>query len=170
MKCERCNQNEATVFYEESINGQKSSRHLCAACAAQAGLSSPHILFHSFSPIADMQNDLFKTLFGQPQVAKKAGGKTCAACGAVWSDLLAKGKACCPECYRTFGEELEGTLRSLHGNVTHTGRAPAGRRAEREKENTLQALQKDLTTAIAEERFEDAAALRDRIRALREEG
>jgi protein arginine kinase activator len=82
---------------------------------------------------------------------------------------LKSSKAFCPECYTTFLEELRPTLRSLHGNVTHTGRAPAGRRAQQEKRDKLASLKAQLGEAIKEENFEEAAKLRDEIRGLEKE-
>ena len=38
MKCEKCNQNEASFFFEKNLNGHKESLHLCHACAEAEGL------------------------------------------------------------------------------------------------------------------------------------
>ena len=38
MKCEKCNEKEANFFYEENVNGEKRSYHLCRACAEEMGL------------------------------------------------------------------------------------------------------------------------------------
>jgi protein arginine kinase activator len=78
------------------------------------------------------------------------------------------GKTGCPECYTTFGEELGATIRSIHGNVKHAGRAPARLRKDREKQDRLAALRKQMQEAITSENFEQAAKLRDEIRALEE--
>ena len=124
----------------------------------------PQFPFHS------LQNDLLNGLFGfSAPPAGKESKTACPDCGAVWADLVKTGKAVCPRCYQTFGEALQGTLRSLHGNVTHTGRAPAGRRAEKERKDKLSELRRALGEAIATENFEDAARIRDEIRALERE-
>ena len=54
----------------------------------------------------------------------------------------------------------------LHGHTQHRGRHPA-RPAGPEKP-AAQSLQQQLDQAVAEQRFEDAAALRDRLRGTRE--
>lgn len=159
MKCEHCNQNEATFFYEETINGQKRALRLCAECAAKmqgelGAFPSPSLSGH----------DLLSGLFGLSASPKSK--KSCPQCGASWQALREHGKAFCPQCYLTFREELQPTLRQLHGNVTHQGRAPAERRAENEKKNRLSALRAALGDAIKAENFEEAARLRDEIRAL----
>ena len=162
MKCEHCNQNEATFFYEENINGQKRQLHLCAECAAKIQGELPK--FPSFYT----EHDLFGSLFGLS--AAKSSSKTCQGCGATWQKLRERGKAFCPQCYEAFREELQPTLRQLHGNVTHVGRAPAEETAKNEKRNRLSALKAALEEAVKSENFEEAAKLRDEIRAMSEKG
>ena len=65
-----------------------------------------------------------------------------------------------------FGDELRDTIRSIHGNVKHLGRSPSKFRKNREKENELKDLKKQLKAAISNEDFENAALLRDKIRAM----
>lgn len=166
MKCESCNANEATFFYEENINGESRSLHLCAACAAK--MKGEHKLFGQGDPFA-LPHNFLDGLFGLSGAARKESGKTCPGCSATWQTLRQRGKAICPRCYETFREELEPTLRQLHGNVTHVGRAPAGRRAQKEKRDRLETLKKQLSEAIRTEDFENAAILRDEIRTLEKE-
>ena len=171
MKCEKCNQNEATFFYKETVNGKTRALHLCADCAEEmreAGelrmelpdFDTPFVTFPNF----------FGDLFALPEKASKRNAKTCPGCGATWQDIVDLGKARCPECYRTFADELDATVRSMHGNVSHTGRAPQKLRAAHEKENQLTDLKKQLKEAIEQEQFEEAATLRDKIHALEEKG
>ncbi|MBQ8357659.1 MAG: UvrB/UvrC motif-containing protein [Clostridia bacterium] len=174
MKCESCKQKEATFFYEENVNGQARSLHLCADCAAKlqadGKLFSEHAEGFPFPSFTQLHNNFLDGLFGiAASPVTKESKNTCPGCGATWGDLMKDGKAFCPQCYTTFGEELEPTLRSLHGHVTHTGRAPAGRRAQREKRDRLASLKTQLANAIKEEKFEDAAKLRDEIRTLEKE-
>lgn len=171
MKCDNCKTNEATFFYEENINGKSRSLHLCPECAAKMQASENPFANEgiSFPSFTGLSNNFLEGLFGLAPGAAKETAKTCPGCGARWQDLRSAGKAFCPRCYTTFGEELKPTLRSLHGHVTHTGRAPADRREAREKEDRLALLKKQLTEAIAAEKFEDAAKLRDEIRAIEKE-
>ena len=171
MKCDNCQNREATFFYEENLNGKKRSLHLCPECAAKMQGSKPfgEGVDFPFPVFSDLKSDFLNGLFGLSPSAVGEGRKTCRGCGAAWSDLRKAGKAFCPECYATFGEELAPTLRSLHGNVTHTGRAPADRREARAKQDRLAALKAQLSAAIAEENFEQAAKLRDEIRQMERE-
>ena len=104
-------------------------------------------------------------IFGLPQsLGVKA--KKCEGCGSTWQEIAKSGKVGCPLCYGTFGDELERSIRSIHGNVTHAGRAPAARLAALEKKNRMVNLKSALKTAIEAENFEEAARLRDEIRAM----
>jgi len=50
MKCEKCNEREATFFYSSNYNGKKSERHLCAQCAKEEGFGEmlrPGAMFDS---------------------------------------------------------------------------------------------------------------------------
>ncbi len=165
MLCEKCKKNQATVFYQENINGNQRSYALCNECAstAETGYSSYGDLFS----VPSLGNQLFGGLFGHTAPQK---GKTCPACGATFSDFRTNGKVGCPECYAAFSEELGATIRSIHGNVNHVGRAPARFRKNREKQDRLVDLKTQLKSAIEQENFELAATLRDEIRTLESNG
>ena len=38
MRCQHCNQNEATTFIQKNINGHKEEMHLCSECAKELGV------------------------------------------------------------------------------------------------------------------------------------
>ncbi|MBQ3063685.1 MAG: UvrB/UvrC motif-containing protein [Clostridia bacterium] len=154
MKCERC-ENDASFFYNETVNGKKKSLALCADCATKAG-------FFMGSAATALENDLYSALFQKKQPHTQ---KLCPTCGTAWQTITANGMVGCPDCYKTFREELGVSIRRLHGNTRHVGRAPAKHGATREKENRISALRAALKTAIAAENFEEAARLRDEIRA-----
>ncbi len=176
MLCEKCKKKEATVFYEEAINGKTRSYSLCADCAdamEQSGEIDLHkglgnSLFGS-SSFGSITDDLFGGLFGIPENTRTSQ-KICPLCHASLENFKRSGKAGCPECYQTFADELRGTIRSIHGNIKHVGRAPKGTEKQGEGNTRLEKLKADLKTAIAEENFEKAAELRDSIRAIETEG
>lgn len=168
MLCERCKKNTATVFYEESFNGESRSYSLCSECASELKKSGELSGLFGFSALGGMHDQLFGGLFGISEPTTKAR-KVCPLCASTFSDFRANGKTGCPECYSVFSEELKGTIRSIHGNVKHIGRSPLKFRKGREKENELKALKKQLREAISNEDFENAAILRDKIRAMENE-
>ncbi len=154
MKCERC-QNEASFFYNETVNGKTRSLALCTDCAAKAG-------FFTGSTAKSLEKDLYSVLF---QGKQSPADKACPACGTTWSAIAKHGTVGCPDCYNTFRAELSASIRRMHGNTRHVGRAPAKQRAAQEKQSRIATLRAALQAAIAAENFEEAAKLRDEIRA-----
>lgn len=172
MLCEKCKKNNASFFFEENINGKKRSYALCQSCAEElkksGELSNTDFLNFGFSaPLSSLHDSLFGSLFGSSsQIGQISTKKSCPGCGSTLHDFRRLGKAGCGECYKTFAAELEGTIRSIHGNAKHTGRAPAKAKEKSKKESELNSLKNELKSAIENEEFEKAASLRDKIRSL----
>ena len=95
------------------------------------------------------------------------------------------GKFGCAECYDTFSNKLDSILKNLHGTSKHIGRKPKNivkaidtqstkkeekaKKIEKkvdEKQEKINKLNKDLQKAIKDERYEDAAKIRDEIKKL----
>lgn len=157
MLCTRCKKEQATLFYTQNINGKETSAALCPTCAKQAGVGGTNI----FAP-------LFHVAQKAPQTAN--ADKRCNLCGLGWRDILSMGKVGCPTCYDTFREELRETIRSIHGGAKHCGMTPTDAKAVPHappvEENDLRAA---LANAIETENYEEAARLRDAIKALKGE-
>ncbi|MDR1734031.1 MAG: UvrB/UvrC motif-containing protein [Oscillospiraceae bacterium] len=172
MLCEQCGKREATTFLSQRINDDVTEKHLCAQCAAEAGLN----LIPGGISLADLFGSVLATGTVPPPKSK-----TCPQCGATMSAISKVGKVGCAECYRTFREELLPSLQRMHGTVRYMGKAPCGAPAGAtplEAPTGLNAplgapspaseKREALKQAIAEERYEDAAMLRDEIRKLEE--
>ena len=160
MKCERCNKNEATVFYREIINGHETKLNLCHACAREkeeeSGLSFKGLFSNS--------------LFSVPSAREVKEEKKCPLCAMTERDIRKAGKVGCPECYKAFAAFLAPTLRRLHGGSVHRGRKPARLTEEVKEENELSRLEGELKECIIREDYEKAAVLRDTIRSLKQKG
>lgn len=183
MLCEKCKKQQATIFYEETINGSTRSYSLCSDCASamekngeldwQKDFGTP--LFAA--PFGSLTDNLFGSLFSLPE-GVRTSRKLCQLCHADLETLRRSGKAGCPLCYETFSDELRSSIRSIHGSVKHIGRMPSSLQKQvseqsekkNQKDTRLEALKADLKTAISKEDFEKAAELRDSIRALESEG
>ena len=168
MKCQVCNEKEATYFYEETVNGKSRTFHLCHDCAKKLQSEGKLNAKLPDEGFAVTLPDLFGDLFGftAHRAEKPQQSQSCPDCGATWREIAAGGKLFCPTCYETFREPLTGSLRSMHGNVSHVGRAPQAFSAAAERKNKQTALRAALKTAIEAENFEEAARLRDELRAM----
>ena len=61
MKCEKCKQNEATFFYEETVNGKTRSYHLCRDCAEkmkESGELQEAIKAENFERAAELRDEI----------------------------------------------------------------------------------------------------------------
>lgn len=155
MKCGICNKNEANVHFKHMNNGEIKEIYVCEQCAAQKGFSMQ-------APLS-----LSQFLFG-PDMGEQARGippvseRHCPSCKLALSELRKSSRLGCGDCYEAFEDELGPMLRSMHKGTRHQGKAPVGERIKRD----LWSLRKKLKDAVASQRFEDAAALRDKIKAL----
>lgn len=159
MICSECKSNNATLFYQQTINGKTTELNLCPECAAKHGLLGG--------------TSLFSELFSVPKFIKSTGTKTarktCSLCGKDETNFISDGKVSCPVCYETFAEELSAPIKRIHGNVSHIGRAPFKFRKQNDKEKKLKELRRKLKEAIANEEYENAAIIRDKIREIEDD-
>ena len=141
------------------IVGDKMQKlDMCEDCAKAKGINDPT----SFA-MADLMLGL-----GASQEIEQAVGLElkCPRCGFSQADFKKTGRLGCPECYKTFAEGLAGLLKTMHKGTRHVGKSPEALRQTREKADRLKSLQKKLNKAIETEDFEQAAQLRDQIKAL----
>ena len=155
MKCEICKHSDATVFIKQVIDGVARKLHACPACARSQG-------FEVKLPMPLLKDLLFGA--GAEAPAKPAAhGRTCPACKMTAAEFRKTSLLGCPACYDAFTEEVTPYLDSLPENPGHCGKVPARERTAAE----MAALQRSLQEAVETQSFEEAAQLRDRIRALR---
>ncbi|MBR6726414.1 MAG: UvrB/UvrC motif-containing protein [Clostridia bacterium] len=171
MLCERCKKNNATFFYNETVNGKTTSLSLCHECAKELEAEGK-LHSHGFDGAAHFGeiDDLFSGFFAPAKKAHTpANEKRCTLCASTFADIVKNGKVGCAECYRCFSDELSRTVRSIHGNVKHIPRATPEQKEKDERLTKIDALGAELSAAIAAEEFERAAQLRDEIKKLKEE-
>lgn len=156
--CQNCGVKPATYFYQENINGSKLELHLCPDCAAKLGVGEyQENLFSSFS------------MFTPPAApAKKTA--VCPLCGTTLEQIREKGKFGCSTCYDTFREKLDLTPYVGKGyegkkQVKTPPSAPPAKSPAPSGEASVEQLKAELKQAVAEENYEQAAILRDKIRA-----
>lgn len=167
MLCNKCNKNEATYYVEQNINGKVTKLALCPECAKEYNSSK-------FNPFVGL--NLLGGLFGVPAVKRDMSEKKrCTLCASTFDEIAKSGRVGCAECYKVFADELESSIKRIHGNVKHVGRNPHGdssaiedTEAQEAEMDEVAALRNELNEAIAREDYEKAAELRDKIKALNE--
>ena len=174
--CQNCGKNEVTFRYTQVINGVKKEMNLCDKCARELGLKdmnfSMPINFSSF--LSDFFNDYSDNL-----LPSFMGTQTlqCKSCGITFDDFVNSGEFGCSSCYDLFEDRITPILRNLQGATRHVGRgyreitpnsgeSTPIKKTIKKEESKLEKLQKDLQKAIKDERYEDAAKIRDEIKKL----
>ncbi len=155
MKCEKCGQNIATTHIRSVVNGVAVEKNLCSHCASQEG--------YSLSPQNGLA-DMLASMFGQELRKNRINTKKCPVCNSDFSAIAKSGKAGCSMCYQTFKSELLPYLKRVHGSTKHIGRTPNS--SAFKNDNTVESLRKELSQLVAEERYEQAAVVRDKIKEI----
>lgn len=154
MLCTKCGKNHATTHYKSVINGKVHEEYLCPNCAENLNISSfyfPNV----FSSLLGENANIYKTT-------------RCSCCGSSFNDIKRSGKAGCSNCYETFKDEILPTLNQIHGTTKHkiSEDFVKNKKAPIEIENPIEAKKAELKKAVLEERFEEAARLRDEIKKM----
>lgn len=160
MMCCLCKEKEAKVHLTQ-IAGEKMQKvDLCEDCAKEKGVNDPT----GFS-LADLLMGLGAS---QELDTLGEGELKCPGCGFTQADFKKSGRLGCAKCYETFAEGLESLLKSMHKGTRHIGKLPYGMKQTLDLADKLKALQRKLNKAVQEEKFEQAAQLRDEIQQTRE--
>ena len=157
MLCDVCKTNPATVFLTQIVDGKMQKINLCKPCSKEKGIDDP-LNFE----LADQFLGLGEAL----EIEKGGASRKCPACGFSQADFKKTGRLGCANCYETFSDGLESLLKAMHKGTSHVGKIPA--RLERTIlfNARMKTLQQDLAKAVADEKYEAAAEIRDRIKLL----
>ncbi|MCZ7637155.1 MAG: UvrB/UvrC motif-containing protein [Verrucomicrobia bacterium] len=162
MLCMLCQKKEARVHLTDVKEGKVKKVDLCEDCAKAKNIEDP-----AGFALADL-------LLGLGASEELASGATegsplvCPHCGFTQADFKKTGRLGCPACYATFKDGLLGMLKTMHKGTRHCGKVPRGLALGREVQERIQSLQRSLEQAVATEDYEQAARLRDQIKALKE--
>ncbi|MDO9543304.1 MAG: UvrB/UvrC motif-containing protein [Kiritimatiellia bacterium] len=156
MLCKICGKKEATVHLTQMLNDEVRKMHLCEQCAEASGI--------------DMDAPTSVTNFllglGAPKnSAPGTAGRTCPQCRMRFADFKKASRLGCQNCYVTFAEELEPLLNGMQKGARHMGKKPVHYASAVNVFPSPASLKKALEEAVASENYEEAARLRDQIRA-----
>ena len=145
MRCDRCGKNEATFYYKSNINGKVTQVHLCPQCAEELGYNDS---FRSAGMTGGLFGDFFSRPFGMLEP--------------FFSGLGSRMLTEFPEPVDVLGQARESTpAQEDTGDLL-----PRDEQDALTRQRKRNALQTQLNLAVQEERFEEAAKLRDELKAL----
>ncbi len=155
-KCQICGK-PATVHLTQ-ISGNKIQKFdLCDECAKEKGITDPD----GFS--------LGEIKAGLSGAHKHAHSESvsCGECGFSAKDFKKLGHFGCPSCYEYFSPIITPMLQGMHKEAEHKGKIPQRSLARLSLKKKITLLEDQLDDAVSEERFEDAARLRDELAGMR---
>ncbi|OEH93158.1 UvrB/UvrC motif-containing protein [Bacillus solimangrovi] len=168
MKCQECLKNPATLHFTKIINQEKAEFHLCEQCAREKGEmfagNSGFTVSSLLSGLLNMEslfvNSSEKPLSNQLELE-------CKSCGMTYKKFSEAGRFGCANCYQTFNEKLDPIFRRVHsGNTVHAGKIPKRIGGDLHVQKEISDLKDHLKKCVANEEFEQAAEIRDKIRSL----
>ncbi|MEQ8201434.1 MAG: UvrB/UvrC motif-containing protein [Syntrophomonadaceae bacterium] len=159
MLCEECKERIATVHLTQVFNDEKRESHLCEQCAC----NKSGLLFNAnnqFS-IPNFLGGMFSSIYKQEKVPEAK--VQCPQCGMTITDIKRVGKLGCSQCYRVYEQEMEASLRRIHGNSRHSGKIPVRGGYKVMIKQQIESLKNQIQDAVREEKYEQAAQIRDQV-------
>lgn len=153
MKCDNCKKREANIKYSENINGKKQILNLCSECAKKLGVIN---FSDSFAP---MFTSMFSTI---PDFIEET---KCDKCGYTLEDYKKTGLFGCDHCYEVFDDSIDNLLLKIHGKNRHVKNLSENINNS-VKEGSIEDLKNRLEKLVREEKYEEAAVIRDKIKEL----
>lgn len=172
-KCTICGA-PATVHITQVVNDKSIRLDLCEKCAQKEGYIASSGL--PFSMLASLGESLFN---GIKSTSMKIGQLVCNSCGCSPEIFKKNGRLGCKECYKHLSSMIDSIISNTQKGNKHVGKQPLAASTDCQNtpckyeestttNNTLSDLQNNLRRAIEEERYEDAARIRDEIKSIKE--
>ncbi len=162
-KCDICGK-PATVHITKIVDGKKTVAHFCQDCAAS---------FEAEGGLIPKIQELEKAFIegaSQQLGAEESSGKelsVCSGCGSSFEEIEKSGRFHCPQCAEAFGEKSLAMIRQMQGGASrHIGKIPRKFEGTIDKGAVIAELKTELERAIKQERYEEAAGIRDKLKSL----
>ncbi|MCL2218614.1 MAG: UvrB/UvrC motif-containing protein [Chitinispirillia bacterium] len=179
--CDDCGINPANVHLTHVENNEAQTFHLCEDCARKRGLPLPDgdSLIKGLAGLTGtagaggaaethvkvtvrQSDDIDDEELAEAAEAQEPDIK-CPNCGMLFSQFRSGGWLGCAECYGSFDERIHRILVQIHGSDGHKGKRYGKPAVRRGGKRDMARLRRELDDAIKNERFEDAALIRDTI-------
>ena len=162
MNCDRCG--KPSVYHSTLIvNGVSQTTNLCRDCAIKEGVfnESPTGLF-----------DDFFSVFNEFLPFEKVKDVSCPVCKTRLIDFKNTQRLGCSNCYNVFKAEIDSLLKKIAPFDRHKQEISSSVKPKKTKEtksDKIEKLRQDMTLAVKEERYEDAAKIKKQIQKLEAE-
>jgi protein arginine kinase activator len=150
MLCDDCKSKPASIFYKEVLQDKVVELHLCEACAHKRGL----MMDQKMSTTEILQKLLQKKSARDEKVI-------CPVCFLSLAEFKRSGRFGCSQCITIFQPHINTLIKQIQQSDRHIGRR-AGFGVKRGFE--VFRLREDLKKALAQEAYEEAAKIRDKLK------
>ncbi len=160
--CESCGNHQAS-FRLTAVDGEgRRTTMLCVDCGVDRGIPREE-LGGGRLDTREIWDEIVQRLANKDRDNQ---GLACPECGLTYLTFEHEGVLGCPSCYQTFMGDMTRLLREYHGAEEHRGKMPRlhGRRIDLRRR--MLGVKENIQFAVSEERFEDAARMRDEMRDL----
>jgi protein arginine kinase activator len=155
-KCDGCGDGVGRIRIYQTRGTEYSELWLCDRCAGALGVEEEAPVF------APTVGELLGALTGD------GATRSCPSCGTHFRRIRQTGRVGCAECYRVFHGRVQLLLEQQGLTDTHVGRYPSRLGSFKRLFVDRETLRERLDHAVREENYEEAAAIRDRMKALEE--
>lgn len=162
LPCNACKKQPATVHLTDiSPQGEKIERHLCEDCAKKEGITPS-------GPVSGNLSQMLNSFIGGGKItAQQLAEIRCPKCKLSFVEFRNNGLLGCPNDYDAFEKALLSLIERAHqGAGRHIGKNPRRHKKKRMPENDLVRLRRELNRAVDDEKYEEAARIRDSIRSI----
>jgi protein arginine kinase activator len=147
MLCDFCHEKVAVFNVQNTQHDKTITIHLCEACAEKHGLK-----LESDDSTIQMSNIFNNTSLNQ-----------CPKCGRKLKEIKREGRLGCRNCYSAFKNEIEKHLTMMGATGPHKGKLPEHLKVLKQLLSDREDMKKSLDDAVSQEKYEEAAKIRDRL-------
>jgi len=162
--CEKCKINKATVQLTTYDKGLKNDLILCENCAKNYDDIDEKDKTEFTKD--NFMSSLLDSIQSSGLKVNYIKTTKCEKCGMNYGKFKEIGRLGCDECYTTFSEKLIPLIQRLQGSTVHTGKVSRKVKGLLDIKREISDLRDEMNAIIKDERFEEAAVLRDKIKEL----
>jgi protein arginine kinase activator len=160
-KCYFCG-SPAVLHVTQIVNDNMQEVALCAGCAKKHGM------FGHEDPHLSILKNIGGALISKMQALSFSPVLSCKRCGVSVTNYKETGFVGCTECYAEMYDFMIKTIENVQKSTKHVGKNPGNGDhnivSDNAVEDSRESLEVALRHAIAEEKYEEAAKIRDMLR------
>lgn len=149
MICQVCGKNEATICMVKMSNNNKETMYICPVCAGQLDEKL-------LGSINELLSPMFDSILKKENKLGLDINQICPTCGQTRREWEENRMLNCKDC-----------VQFLDSDMVHVGKIPKNSKEELYVINLIKEKESHLIKLIAEEKYEEAAKIRDEIKGLK---